>query len=68
MLTSNRTNTILLVLILAAGIGIIAMLAPGARGGPLDPPASPASTDGVRLPGTPITAIPTPSPRRATTT
>ena len=44
MLISNRANTILLALILAAGIGIIAMLASGVRGGPLDPPGPPAST------------------------
>jgi hypothetical protein len=34
----------LLVLILAVGIGIVAMLATGARGGPLDPPAPPSAT------------------------
>ncbi len=39
---SNRTNTILLVLILAVGVAIVAMLATGARGGPLDPPGPPA--------------------------
>ena len=58
MLNSSRTNAILLVAILAVGIGIVAMLATGARGGPLDPPAAPASTDGVREPGTPISSIP----------
>jgi hypothetical protein len=41
---SNRANTVLLILILAVGIGIVAMLASGARGGPLDPPGAPAST------------------------
>lgn len=58
MLVSNRTNTILLVLILALGVGIIAMLASRASAGPLDPPAAPGSTDGVRKAGTPIGAIP----------
>ena len=41
---SNRTNTILLGTILAVGIGIVAMLASNARGGPLDPPGPPAQT------------------------
>jgi hypothetical protein len=58
MLISNRATNILLVAILAAGIGIVAMLAPGVRGGPLDPPGPPSSSDGVRLPGTPIDHIP----------
>lgn len=58
MLISRRANTILLVLILAAGLAIVAMLASDARGGPLDPPGAPGSTDGVRLPGTPITSLP----------
>lgn len=44
MLISNRTNTILLALILAVGIGIVAMLASGVRGGPLDPPGPPSAT------------------------
>jgi hypothetical protein len=43
MLVARRTNAILLVLILAAGTGIIAMLATGVRGGPLDPPGPPAA-------------------------
>ena len=58
MLISNRATNILLVAILAIGIGIVAMLASGARGGPLDPPGPPASTDSVQLPGTPITSLP----------
>jgi hypothetical protein len=33
MLVSNRATNILLVLVLAVGIGIVAMLASGARGG-----------------------------------
>ena len=41
---SHRTHTILLVLILAVGVGIVAMLASGARGGPLDPPGPPVGT------------------------
>ena len=54
MLISQRANTILLVLILAAGITIIAMLATEARGGPLDPPGPPASTAPPVEPRTPI--------------
>ena len=44
MLVSSRTTNILLVLVLVVGIGIVAMLASGVRGGPLDPPGPPAST------------------------
>lgn len=44
MLVSKRATNILLVLILAVGIGIVAMLATGARGGPLDPQGPPSST------------------------
>ena len=44
MLVSSRATNILLVAILAVGIGIVAMLASGARGGPLDPPAAPSAT------------------------
>ena len=44
MLISNRATNILLVAILAVGIGIVAMLASGARGGPLDPPGPPSAT------------------------
>ena len=44
MLTSSRTTNILLIAMIAVAIGIVAMLASGARGGPLDPPAAPAST------------------------
>lgn len=54
MLASSRTTNILLILVLAAGIGIAAMLATSGRAGPLDPQGTPASTDSVRLPGTPI--------------
>src|SRR6202521_2660459 len=54
----HRLNTFLLVLILVVGVAIVGMLASGARGGPLDPPGPPASTSGVREPGTPITSIP----------
>lgn len=53
-----RINTFLLVLALLALGAIIAMLASRAAGGPLDPPGAPAETDGVRLPGTPIDALP----------
>ena len=44
MLISNRATNILLVAVLAVGIAIVAMLASGARGGPLDPPGAPGST------------------------
>jgi hypothetical protein len=44
MLTSSRTTNILLVIILAVGVAIVAMLASGVRGGPLDPPDPPGST------------------------
>ena len=44
MLISNRATNTLLVAILAVGIAVVAMLATGARGGPLDPTAAPAST------------------------
>lgn len=44
MLASPRTTNILLVLVLAMGTAIVAMLATGVRGGPLDPPGAPAST------------------------
>jgi hypothetical protein len=58
MFDSHRATNILLVLILTAGIGIVAMLASGVRAGPLDPPGAPAPSDGVREPGTPITSLP----------
>jgi hypothetical protein len=54
----TRANTLLLLLVLAALVALVAMAARDARGGPLDPPAAPASTDSVRLPGTPISALP----------
>ena len=44
MLISTRANTILLVAILAVGIALVAMLASGARGGPLDPTGAPSAT------------------------
>ena len=49
-----RYTNVLLTLILLALLAVIAMLATDARGGPLDPGGAPASTDSVRLPGTPI--------------
>ena len=58
MLISNRATNILLVAVLAVGIALVAMLASGARGGPLDPPLAPGPTDGVRGPGTPISSVP----------
>ena len=51
----TRINTLLLLLVLFALVGVVAMLASGVRGGPLDPTTSPQPTDSVRLPGTPIT-------------
>lgn len=51
----SRINTLLLLLI---GIGIIALLATRAYGGPLDPTGPPGSTDGVRRSGTPISSLP----------
>jgi hypothetical protein len=54
----ERIHSLLLVLTLLTGLAIVAMLATGVRAGPLDPPGSPASTDGVREPGTAISAIP----------
>lgn len=59
----TRVNTALLLLVLFALLALVAMFAADARGGPLDPPGSPGSTDGVRQPGTPIsgpTTITTP--------
>jgi len=50
----ERITHLLLVLVLLALIGVMAMLATDARGGPLDPAGPPASTSSVRLPGTPI--------------
>jgi hypothetical protein len=58
VLVSSRTTNILLLLVLAVGIGIVAMLSTGVRGGPLDPVSTPGSTDGVRLPGTAISSLP----------
>lgn len=55
---SNRANTLLLVLILAVGIAIVAMLASGARGGPLDPTGPPASTLPQVEPRVPIDHVP----------
>ncbi len=54
----TRFNSLMLVLVFLALVGVLAMLAAGVRGGPLDPPGPVASTDGVRLPGTPIDSIP----------
>ena len=56
--TWARLNAILLVLLLLAVLSLIAMYATRAYGGPLDPPLAPGSTDGVRLPGTPISSAP----------
>lgn len=49
-----RINAVLLMLVLGALITLIAMLATGAQGGPLDPQGTPEPTDSVRLPGTPL--------------
>lgn len=53
-----RVNTLLLVLLVLMAGAIITMLATRAYGGPLDPPGPPGATDGVRLPGTPISSLP----------
>ena len=50
-----RINTVLLLVTLLAVIGLFATRA---YGGPLDPPGAPASTDGVRGQGTPISSLP----------
>jgi hypothetical protein len=44
MLTTSRINTFILVVLLFIGIAVMAMLANGARGGPLDPPAPPSAS------------------------
>jgi hypothetical protein len=54
MVSWQRANAVLLLLLLLSSLGIIAMLATRTEGGPLDPPGPPAGTDGVRKPGTPI--------------
>jgi parallel beta-helix repeat protein len=54
----SRINTFLLIIVLLALATLIAMLAAGVRGGPLDPPGAPGSTDSVKLPGTPINDLP----------
>ena len=54
----HRVNTGLLIVVALIGVSIIAMLATGVRGGPLDPTGVPAPTDGVRGPGTPISSLP----------
>jgi hypothetical protein len=54
----TRFNALMLVLIFVALLAVIGMLATGVRGGPLDPPGAPGSTDSVRLPGTPISSLP----------
>lgn len=50
-----RITNVLLATVLLTLVALVLMLATGARGGPLDPPAAPGSTAGVRLPGTPLT-------------
>ena len=42
--SQSIVTNVLLVLVLATGIAIVAMLASGVRGGPIDPPGPPAST------------------------
>ena len=44
MLVSTRTTNILLILVVAVGVGIVATLASNAWGGPLDPPGPLGST------------------------
>ena len=54
----HRDNTGLLIIVALIGVTILAMLATGVRGGPLDPTQAPGPTDGVRGPGTPISSLP----------
>lgn len=42
----------------ALGLFVVASMTGVVSGGPLDPPGPPASTDSVRLPGTPISSLP----------
>ncbi len=42
----------------ALALALIAVLAGIVNAGPLDPPGAPDSTDGVRLPGTPVSSLP----------
>ena len=46
--------------VLAGVVAIVTVMAIArvVAGGPLDPPAPPAGTDGVKLPGTPISSLP----------
>jgi hypothetical protein len=53
-----RITHLLLVLVLFALLAVIGMLATRSVAGPLDPPGSPSSTDGVLRPGTPISSLP----------
>lgn len=53
-----RINTLLLLLVLLALLAVLGVFATSVRGGPLDPPAPPGPTDGVRAPGTPISSLP----------
>lgn len=51
----SRINTVLLICVLLAIAGMMALRV---SGGPLDPPGTPASTDSIKLPGTPISSVP----------
>jgi hypothetical protein len=57
---SSRVNTLLLAIILVVGVAIVAMLASGARGGPLDPSGAPAPTMKTLddIPGSWVHALP----------
>lgn len=57
-LSAFRINWVFQALTVILLIAVIGMLARDVRGGPLDPPAPPASTDSVKLPGTPISSVP----------
>jgi hypothetical protein len=57
VLVSSRTTNVLLILVLAVGIGIVAMLATGGRAGPLDPPGTPGSTLPQVEPRSPIPPV-----------
>ena len=47
-------------LLATLGLFVVASLTGVVSGGPLDPPGPPGSTDGVRVPGTPISSLPFP--------
>ena len=54
---TSRFNTLLLMLLVLMAASIIAMLARGAIGGPLDPPGAPASTHALVEPRYPVPPV-----------